>query len=126
MSYGYSTDLRSRVLEYLSKGHSQTQASQVFGVCRKTIYNWRSLKERSGSVSHQRQGHRRSSKFEESALRAYVLAHPEAYLSEIASVFKGSASGVCRAFKRFKISRKKRPFSTQNVRNPNESHLLRR
>jgi transposase len=87
----------------------------IFNTCDRT----------SGSASHQRQSRRRPSKFEESALRAYVLAHPEAYLSEIASVFKGSESGVCRAFKRFKISRKKRHFSTQNVRNPNESHLLR-
>lgn len=62
-------DLRVRVLEYLSRGYTQSEASRVFEVGRKTIYNWLCLKEKSGSVSMQRRGHRQPSKFEETQLR---------------------------------------------------------
>lgn len=60
----------------------------------------------------QRTGRRRPGKFDENELKEYVAAHPNDYLSEIASVFKGSASGAHRALKRLKITRKKSRFST--------------
>jgi putative transposase len=113
-------DLRVRVLEYLSRGHTQTEASQVFGFGRKSIYNWLCLKEKSGSVAMQRRGRRQPSKFEEPRLREYVAAHPDDHLSEIASFFKGTASGVYRALKRLKITRKKSRFSTRNVMRLND------
>lgn len=116
MSYGYSIDLRGRVLDYLSRGHTQTEASQVFGIDRKTIYNWLCLKEKSGNITMERTGRRQPLKFDEPQLREYVAAHSDDYLSEIASFFKGSASGVYRALKRLKITRKKSRFSTRNVR----------
>lgn len=113
-------DLRVCVLEYLSRGYTQTEARQVFGVGRKTIYNWLCLKEKSGSVAMQRRGQRQPSKFEETQLREYVAAHPDDHLSEIASFFKGTASGVYRALKRLKIPRKKSRFSTRNVMRLND------
>ncbi len=123
MSYGYNRDLRKRVLDYLSRGHSQTEASQVFGIGRKTIYNWLSLQEKTGDIAMQRTGRRRPAKFDENQLKEYVAAHPDDYLSEIASVFKGSASGAYRALKRLKITRKKSRFSTQNVAKETDSNL---
>jgi hypothetical protein len=66
---------------------------------------------------------RRPTKFEERALRAYVLIHPVAYLSEIASIFKGSTSGIWRAFKRFTITRKESPFSNQSVKSISDKPL---
>ena len=113
-------DLRIRVLEYLSRGHTQPEARQVFGVGRKSIDNWLCLKEKSGSVAMQRRGRRQPSKFEETRLREYVAAHPDDHLSEIASFFKGTASGVYRALKRLKITRKKSRFSTRNVMRLND------
>ena len=120
MSYGYSIDLRGRVLDYLSRGHTQTEASQVFGIDRKTIYNWLCLKEKSGNITMERTGRRQPLKFDEPQLREYVAAHSDDYLSEIASFFKGSASGVYRALKRLKITRKKSRFSTRNVMRLND------
>ena len=44
MSYGYSIDLRERVLSYIEDGHTQKEASEVFKIPRQTIYNWLCLK----------------------------------------------------------------------------------
>lgn len=114
MSYGYSIDLRSKVLSYLDNGHSQKEACQVFGLSNKTIYNWISLKKETGSLALRRAKHYKTSKFEEHKLRDYVVSHSDDYLEEIAAVFKGSASGVYRALKRLKITRKKSRCSIRN------------
>jgi len=48
MSYGYSIDLRERVLSYIEDGHTQKEASEVFKIPRQTIYNWLCLKTGTG------------------------------------------------------------------------------
>jgi Transposase len=62
-----------------------------------------------------RSGKRRSSKFDEEKLKEIITLHPDYYLSEIAVVFKATPSGVCRALKRYGITRKKRAFSSRNA-----------
>jgi transposase len=125
MSYGYSLDLRSKVLCYLDGGHTQKQACQVFGISNKTIYNWISLKKETGSLALRRSNPYKPSKFEEQKLKDYVVSHSDAYLDEIAGVFKGSASGVYRALKRFKITRKKSRSSIKNVMKLNDRSSVR-
>lgn len=115
MSYGYSIDLRERVLSYIEDGHTQKEASDVFNIPRQTIYNWFCLKTETGDLEMRRSGKRRSSKFDEEKLKETILLHPDYYLSEIAVVFKATPSGVCRALKRFGITRKKRAFSSRNA-----------
>ena len=46
-------------------------------------------------------------KADEVALNAYILAHPNAYLNEIARYFNVTDSGISRALARLKITRKK-------------------
>jgi len=122
MTYGYSIDLRERVVAYLEEGHTQKEACTVFGVGRKTIYSWLKLKREKGSLCSNRSKGYRVSKYNvlEGELKAYINNHPDAYLQEIAEVFKGSSSGICRALKRFKISRKKSRFCTQSGMNKRE------
>ncbi|MGI4851679.1 MAG: IS630 transposase-related protein [Janthinobacterium lividum] len=108
MSYGYSIDLRERVLLYIDAGHSQRQAGEVFNIPRQTIYNWQRLKGQTGGLKMRRSGHRRALKIEEDALRQAVENRPDDYLYELAKVFKVSPSGIYRALKRYKITRKKR------------------
>jgi putative transposase len=114
MSYGYSIDLRERVLSYIEGGHTQKEASQVFNVTRQTIYNWLRLKDKTGSLKMCRSGKRKASRFNEDKLREHVLNHEDAYLYEIGSSFGGSASGAYRALKRLKITRKKSLSSTRS------------
>ncbi len=114
MSYGYSIDLRERVLSYIEDGHTQKEASEVFKIPRQTIYNWLCLKTGTGYLGMRRSGKRRSSKFDEEKLKETITLHPDYYLSEIAVVFKATPGGVCRALKRWGITRKKRAFSSRN------------
>lgn len=114
MSYGYSLDLRERVLSYIKEGHSQKEASKVFKITRQTIYNWVCLKEETGGVEMRRLGKRRCSKLDEATLKELIALNPDYYLSEIAEAFKATPSGVCRALKRWGITRKKRVFSSRN------------
>ncbi len=46
-------------------------------------------------------------------LKAYVAQNPDAYQAEIAEAIGAKENTVCRALKRLKISRKKRPRSTE-------------
>ena len=115
LSYGYSLDLRERVVNHLSQGHTIEKTSQLFNIDRKTIYNWISLKKKTGSLEMCRTGKRSATKFEAHRLKEYVITHSEAYLEEIGAVFKGTASGACRALKRLGVTRKKSPFSTKSV-----------
>jgi transposase len=36
----YSLDLRKKVIDYISQGNTQKQASQVFGIHKNTINRW--------------------------------------------------------------------------------------
>jgi transposase len=120
MSRSYSYDLRMKVMSYLGLGHTKKEASKVFGISLKTIYNWLSLKEETGSVKAKAVKSYEPSKIKEKELKEYVAAHPDAYLEEIASVFKGSISGICRALKRLKITRKKSRYFIQRETKANE------
>lgn len=122
MSYGYSLDLRERVLSYLALGHTQKAASEVFNLSRQTIYNWLCLKSERGDLRMRRSGLRSSSTIEAQALREAVDLHPDFYLWELAALFQVTPSGIYRALHRHKITRKKRHFSSRkemktNVRN---------
>lgn len=123
MSYGYSIDLRERVLSYIEDGHTQKEASQVFNVTRQTIYNWLCLKNKTGSLKMCRSGKRKASRFDEDKLREHVLNHGDAYLYEIGSCFGGSTSGAYRALKRLKITRKKSLSSTRSVTKRSDKSL---
>ena len=120
MSYGYSIDLRERVLAYIQQGHLQEEACKVFNVSRKTIYNWIRQKRTTGDLSLRRAKSYQTNKFKAEELKAYVSLHEDAYLDEIAHAFKASKSGAYRALKRLRITRKKRPFSIRKERKKEE------
>lgn len=114
MSYGYSINLRERVLSYIDDGHTQKEASEVFKIPRQTIYNWFCLKSETGGLRMRHSGKRHYSKFDAEKLKETLILPPDYYLSEIAVVFKVTPSSVCRALKRCGITRKKRAFSSRN------------
>ncbi len=95
------------MLRYVDGGGRKTEACRLFQVDRKTIYNWLQLRAESGTVEMRRTGRKTPHKIDATRLSAYVAEHPDAYLSEIGKAFEVSASGICRALRRTKISRKK-------------------
>lgn len=120
MSRSYSFDLRAKVMSYIGVGHTKKEASEVFGISLKTIYNWLSLQEETGSVKAKAIKSYEPSKIKGKDLEDYISSHPDAYLEEIAIVFKVSVSGIWRALKRLKISRKKSHYSIKKEMQANE------
>ena len=108
MSYGYSQDLRERVLKYVDAGHSKTKASKLFNVGRQTIYNWLELREQTGSILMRRTGKKKAHKIDTQALSDYIAQHPDAYLHEIADTFGVTAPAIWYWCKKKKMTRKKK------------------
>lgn len=113
MSYGYSKDLREKALAYYDRGHSRAEVCDVFGVHRHTFASWMRLRAKGGDVTPRlSQKAKRPHKIDPDKLRAYLAAHPDAYLIEIGRVFKVSDVAILKACRRLGLTRKKnRPVS---------------
>lgn len=102
----YSIDLRTRALDYLEKGGSKEEASRIFGVTIRTLFNWIKRKKIDG-LAPQKRKERRPHKIENEKLKAYLQEHPDAYLREIAQSLGAALTTVFYACKRLKINLKK-------------------
>jgi transposase len=102
----YDKKFRESVLMHMAKGHSQEAAAKLFGVGTTTIKAWRKLLAATGGLEKKplKCGHE---KIPPDELRAYILAHPDAYLSEIGVRFNCTDEAVCKALRKVKIARKK-------------------
>jgi len=108
MTYGYSNDLREKALRYYDKGgKSQAEVSGIFGVSHRTFAQWVKLRKAGNFLRRAQQKRRAPTKIEGGALRRYIEQHPDAYLWEIAVVFKVSDVGILKACRRLGITRKK-------------------
>ena len=106
----YSVDLRSRVIEYLEKGHTQEETSEIFSVGITTIKRWKTLLSETGGLE-KRPLNRSARIFESEKLDAYVEKNPDALLKDVAEHFGGSVTGAFYALEREKITLKKKKFS---------------
>ena len=97
----YSIDLRERVLDYVRGGGSQVEASRIFRVTRKTIYNW--LQRETLSPKPHGSRHR---KIDKQALAEHVRDYPDALLRERALIFGVDPSCISRALKRLNFTKK--------------------
>lgn len=110
MAKAYSNDLRERVLKAINEGQKTSTVSEMFKVCLKTIYNWKSLKNKTGSFEAKtgyQNGHSHKIKDLEK-FKAYVEKNPNQNLEEIAdSLGDMSSTTVHRALKKIRFTRKK-------------------
>lgn len=104
---GYSTDLRETVLNFIDAGNSVKTACHLFTVSRSSIQRWRVRLNEAGTIGSKPRI-KSPYKVDESALKAYIAAHPDAYLNEIAAHFNVTDSGISKALSRLKITRKKK------------------
>lgn len=109
----YSLDFRKKVLAYCKRTGSITEASDVFQISRNTIYGWLKLKEKTGNLNHQAKG-TKPRKVDREKLKNYLEAHPDAYLTEIASEFDCHPTAIHYALKAMGYTRKKRTILTMN------------
>ena len=101
----YSLDLRKRVINYVQNGGRYTDASRLFGVNRKTIYNWLA---RTDLAPSRRKPYK--SKLDKQALSEHVKAFPDMILRERAAYFNVQMSTIWYALKKLNITKKNGPI----------------
>jgi len=109
----YETKYKERVLSYLSEGHTQQEASRTYGVGITAIKEWKRRSAANESLEPKKRK-RQPKKIAPNELKAYVAAHPDAYLTEIAAHFNCTGEAVRQALQRLKITRKKRRYATES------------
>ncbi|MDC0344671.1 transposase [Alphaproteobacteria bacterium] len=109
MTYGYSTDLRKRVLKTYDKGGmTQKAVCQMFNISIRALGSWLKLRRDTGDAYlRKRPPVRTSRKIYQQELEQYLRDRPDDFLWEIAKHFKCSAPSVFAACKKFGITRKK-------------------
>ena len=108
----YSHDLRIKAMDYIEKGGTKIEASQIFGITLRTLFHWIKRKKQ-GCLAPGKRKQRRPHKITGEKLKAYIREHPDAYLREIAEVFQATITAVFYACRREKITLKKRHLSTK-------------
>lgn len=109
----YPEKYRIRTLEYRREGHTLEQTSKIFKVNVSTIRKWeKRLKEEGSLANHEVK--RPFKKIDPEKLKAFIKDNPDAYLREIADLFKCCQTAIRKALKRLKITRKKRPRIIKN------------
>jgi transposase len=97
----YSIDLRERAVSFVHTGGSQAEASQLFKVSTRTLYNWLQSKD----LTPKKHGLRKR-KLDKAALAADIRDHPDAYLRERAARFGVSGVAIFKALRQMKIVKK--------------------
>lgn len=108
----HSKDLREKAIKYVEQGGSIKDVCLLFEVSRSSFQRWRDMREQTGSLSPKSRA-KSPYKVDNEQLKAYISAHPDAYLNEIAFHFKVTSPCISIALKRLKITRKKKPHSTK-------------
>lgn len=103
----YSVDLRKKVVEYIQNGGSVVDATHLFRIGRRTIHRWLLQLTIAGHLEKKTYA-RTKFKIDRNALKANIDDHPDIYLKERAETFNVSLSGIWRALKTMKITRKKK------------------
>ncbi|SUN08242.1 transposase [Streptococcus acidominimus] len=105
-SMAYGIDFRKRVIAYKNSGHSKQETCKVFGISRNTLYLWEKQLETLGTLEISPRK-RKPFKIPLDQLEAYVEAHPDAFLREIAEQFNCRPQSVWMALKKIGITLKK-------------------
>ena len=121
----YSLDMRQRALELLEEGKSKTEISKILGTSRTSILRWSKRASR-GELAAIYPKERGGFRVDDEKLKAYVAQHPDAYQSEIAEAIGAKENTVCRALKRLKIGRKKRPRSIEKGMKKSETLISKK
>ncbi len=106
----YSVDLRERVVAALRRGMTKKEASEVYAICKQTIYSWLALEKEQGHLEPKagfQHGHSHGIKDLE-AFRAYVDAHPDYTQEEFGEHFSVGSSTISRTLIKIGYTRKKR------------------
>ena len=99
----YSTDFKQGALDYIKQGHSHVEATKVFDVGVRTLFTWEKKLREQGHLERKK----RVVKKRKMELKAFVEAHPDAFLREIAAHFDCAVPSVWAALKQINVTLKK-------------------
>lgn len=97
----YSLDLRERAVKYVQDGGRQSDASHLFGVTTRTLYNWLHRDNLSPTIVKSRK-----CKLSKTALAAHIRDYPDALLRVRAKHFEVTPSGIWRSLHKMNIVKK--------------------
>lgn len=97
----YGIEIRERAVSYIRSGGRQEEASRIFGVSTRTLYNWLRAKDLTPRSRVTRRG-----TLDKTALAAHVRDYPDALLRERAEHFGVSHQAVWMAMKKQSITKK--------------------
>jgi putative transposase len=120
----YSIDLREKVIKFIENGGSIIEAARIFDISRPTIYRWLE-KKTSGSLKDSAPI-RPWRKVNPQKLVELVEKYSDWTLVEYAKYFKVKATTIFKAFKRLKITRKKRLYDIKKGMKSNERYFWSR
>jgi transposase len=103
----YDKKYRERVLAHVEAGKTQEEVRAMFGLGKNTITEWKKLREETGKLEN-RELERKHRKIDPEKLAEDVKAYPDDFNQERAVRFGCSESGIEKALKKAKITRKKR------------------
>ena len=108
----------------MEEGYTQEEVAEIMNVGVHSIRRWRDDYYETGAVgSIYDASNRIPPKLQESELREYYAANPDALLKEAAEYFDCDPSSVFYACKRYKITYKKNGISIQNETRKRENRL---
>ena len=111
MIMAYSTDLRKRVLDFITNGGSKAAAERTFRVSRRTIYNWLEAED---PFAYEKPGPKAPRHIDYAALRQHVADFPDSTLAERAEHFGVSPHGIFYALSKLNDHAKKKHKPTKN------------
>lgn len=113
----YSVDLRKRVMEHLKRHGTPTLTSKVFNICRSIIYDWKKLKQKTGSIKA-KEGYQKGygHKVELKTFKKVIESNSGLTLTGLVkkSGIEMSIMTCSRALKKMNVTRKKRPLVLKN------------
>ena len=105
----YSSDLRKKVINYLNKGKSKKEVSEVFGLHRNTVSRWNTRYKKEGSYeAKKRLGCKTRLNYKK--IELFVKNNEDAKLSDIGATFAISKGYAAVVLKKLGFSYKKKPF----------------
>ncbi|MCL2611335.1 MAG: IS630 transposase-related protein [Defluviitaleaceae bacterium] len=102
----YDKKFKKRTIEYHEEGNSRRKTAETFGISPNTLNTWLKEYREHGEFTVKAKP-ANNTKLTEKALLEYFENNEDSYQEETAKHFGVSQSGILRALKRLKITRKK-------------------
>lgn len=117
----YSIDLREKVIKFIENGSSIIEAACIFDISRPTIYRW--LEKKKLGCLKDPTPKRPWRKINPQDLLEFVEKHSDLTLAQYANYFKTTAMAILKAFRRLRITRKKRHYNIKKEMKTNERYF---